>query len=163
MIIKPASRKDLFEFSAIEKEIFEEDAFGILILQQFLKKSMIFDKLIDKNTSEVIGFAIISKLRGNERNKEIIYNFLKKQKIKCCHIANFVIKKGYWGKGIGNRFLIDILNKIRKENCDYIILEVNKSNERAIELYHKHGFHIIGELTDYYASGADAFVMINEN
>lgn len=65
---------------------------------------------------------------------------------KTSHRTGFgvAIKKAYWGYGIGNQIMDAIIYNARIAGYEQIELEVVTDNERAISLYKKFGFEIIG-------------------
>jgi ribosomal protein S18 acetylase RimI-like enzyme len=54
------------------------------------------------------------------------------------------------GKGLGGLLLAKVLEEAPK-----VVLTVKKDNIRALRLYHKHGFEVVGHL-----SGAAAWIML---
>ncbi len=74
------------------------------------------------------------------------------------HILNFGIKKTFQGKGFGKLFLKFFLYNVNKKN---IFLEVFKDNRKAINLYKKFNFKIIGVRKNFY-KGKDAYIMMRE-
>jgi RimJ/RimL family protein N-acetyltransferase len=62
--------------------------------------------------------------------------------------VGFALHPDWWGKGIGNisvELLLDHLRRSGSKNAHNITLVVRKDNERAIKLYKKYGFELIGE------------------
>ena len=55
------------------------------------------------------------------------------------------IEKDYQGKGIGKKLIEAMLNHDRLDGIDNIYLDVFTENEKAIELYKKYDFRIIGK------------------
>lgn len=64
-------------------------------------------------------------------------------KNKVCYLGYLSVIKSEHGKGIGKLFMehVDIL--ARNKKCKKIILEVNKKNYAAINLYEKFGYTIV--------------------
>lgn len=61
--------------------------------------------------------------------------------------------------GLGTRMLC-ILLTIAEKRGGPVFLEVRTDNEAALNLYGRHGFHIVGVRKNYYQpSGADAYTM----
>ena len=58
--------------------------------------------------------------------------------------------------GVARKLIQNFINKV---NPREITLEVRKSNNAAINLYHSLGFEIISERKAYYSNNEDAFVM----
>lgn len=159
MKIEPATRNDFFTFAEIEKSIFGDDAFGVYILEEYFNRNVLFPKIIDPNTSTIIGFAIVT----NEKASSIHDSVMKKVKYdvyRCSHLVNFVLRKEFWGKGIGKNLMSYIIDETEKLGFSYMILEVNVKNKRAIGLYESLGFKIIEKIKKYYSSGLDAYVML---
>lgn len=59
-------------------------------------------------------------------------------------LHHFGVTPDLQGKGIGSRFLVEILRSIKKSGFQ-VKLEVGKENKRAIALYTKAGFQSLGE------------------
>ena len=57
MKITPVQHEDLLQLSRIEKDLFEEDAFGVFLLLHYLQNHLLFDKIVEK-PNEIIGFGI---------------------------------------------------------------------------------------------------------
>jgi len=57
-----------------------------------------------------------------------------------------------------SKFLLEFVNE-RAESFKRIILEVYVNNKKAIDIYNKNGYNIIGSEKDYYAPGYDAYIM----
>lgn len=64
-------------------------------------------------------------------------------------------------QGISQKLLNYALNKIIRENCISVSLEVDKNNSAAINLYLKNGFVKAAVRKNYY-NGQDAYLMIKE-
>ncbi|MFZ0391011.1 MAG: ribosomal protein S18-alanine N-acetyltransferase [Calditrichia bacterium] len=73
------------------------------------------------------------------------------------HLANIAIQPQLQGQGLGAYFLSEVLKM--KGETHYAILEVRKSNKRAIRLYKRFGFSVIMERVRYYRNGETALVM----
>lgn len=66
-----------------------------------------------------------------------------------CYISNIAVFKEFQNQKIGSlllKYLIDFM----KNNCDFISLEVRKSNLSAINLYEKFGFKKVGIRKNFY-------------
>lgn len=64
------------------------------------------------------------------------------------------------GNGIGIKLMNFFMQDARSQGVETISLEVRLSNEAAISLYKKCGFHQIGLRKNYYADGEDAALMV---
>lgn len=72
-------------------------------------------------------------------------------------LLSMAISPEYQNQGYGRILLEYVIKHVKKKRADSIFLEVRRSNTRALSLYQKEGFHIIGERKQYYPSeqGAD--------
>lgn len=77
-------------------------------------------------------------------------------------IVNFFIMKVYQGYGFGKMLLEFALDLCDLSNVKTISLEVRVDNERAINLYKKHGFKYSHIRYHYYDDGTDARVLIKK-
>ena len=66
------------------------------------------------------------------------------------HILNLCIDPEFRSLGYGDRLLDELLFRARSASVNEIFLEVRPSNETAIRLYRKKGFHQIAERPAYY-------------
>lgn len=82
--------------------------------------------------SKIIGFIIVS-MRMAE-----------------CHILNICIAFPYQHKGYGRKLLEYALENAQKNGITMAYLEVRRSNAKAINLYKKLQFDLVGERKNYY-------------
>lgn len=77
-----------------------------------------------------------------------------------CYITNVAVREGFRRRGFAEALVRNAV-KISEENkCYFITLEVRKSNEKAISLYSKCGFEILGERKDFYTEPKEnAYIM----
>ena len=73
------------------------------------------------------------------------------------HIATLAISPGQQGHGYGELLLSALLEQ--KGDAAFSLLEVRRSNLKAIQLYEKFGYKIIHTRNSYYRDGEDALVM----
>jgi ribosomal-protein-alanine N-acetyltransferase len=67
-----------------------------------------------------------------------------------CHILNLCIAYYWQRQGWGSKLLKHILMYAKQHGASIAYLEVRRSNSRAISLYKKLEFHIVGERKEYY-------------
>lgn len=71
-----------------------------------------------------------------------------------CHILNLCVARSFQHQGLGKKLLQFGLNHASKHGMGVAYLEVRRSNTRAISLYQKLNFHLIGERKGYYSTVA---------
>lgn len=74
------------------------------------------------------------------------------------HIMNVAVLPQYQGKGYGSVMMDFLLKESLEQGLPNVTLEVRKSNERAIRLYEKKGFLLVGVRPRYYMNGEDALI-----
>jgi ribosomal-protein-alanine N-acetyltransferase len=65
-------------------------------------------------------------------------------------LANIAVAPGCRGRGIGSRLLTAVLDMARDRGVEELFLEVRESNERAIDMYERRGFELLGRRVGYY-------------
>ena len=68
------------------------------------------------------------------------------------HILNLCVDPDHRAHGYGEQLLDEILGRAREAEVAEIFLEVRPSNETAIKLYRKKGFHQVANRPAYYQS-----------
>ncbi len=77
------------------------------------------------------------------------------------HLTNIAVVPEQRRKLVANRILDTILERAVEAGCQYVILEVRRSNTAARAFYEKHGFRLLYERPNYYRRPAeDAVVMV---
>lgn len=71
------------------------------------------------------------------------------------------VDPNYRKQHIASTLMDDMFRNCQKSGVNSIDLEVNVSNEKAINLYKKYGFKIVNIRKNYY-NGFDAYVMLKE-
>jgi ribosomal-protein-alanine N-acetyltransferase len=66
------------------------------------------------------------------------------------HILNLCVEPAYRSHGYGERMLDEILFRARASSVREIFLEVRPTNENALALYKKKGFHQVANRPAYY-------------
>ncbi len=75
------------------------------------------------------------------------------------HVISVAVLPDYRGRGIGAQMMRKVIDKLKEENMEEVILEVRVSNTIARSLYFKLGFHDEDILRRYYLDGEDAALM----
>lgn len=87
---------------------------------------------------------------GIEINKKIIGFIIVSLTYDECHILNLCISHAHQRQGWGRQLLMYALQAMQALGGQIAYLEVRRSNVKAIRLYQKLHFHLIGERKDYY-------------
>jgi ribosomal-protein-alanine N-acetyltransferase len=66
------------------------------------------------------------------------------------HVLNICVDRAHRSRGYGEQLLNEMLYRARISQVRQIFLEVRPSNEKAIALYRKKGFHQIANRPAYY-------------
>lgn len=93
--------------------------------------------------NSIVGFIIVS-LRAEE-----------------CHVLNLGVAHPFQKRGFGHQLLEHALQYAKQQGVGIAYLEVRRSNTRAISLYRKMKFLLVGERKDYYPTVSgheDAFI-----
>jgi ribosomal-protein-alanine N-acetyltransferase len=143
-VIEKVSLRDLNEIYRLEKKTFKSDSFSRNLLQSLIQANSLFFKLVSsKDSKKLIGYVILIK------DDEYRFNLI-----------NFLIKKKYQNKGYGSLLLKKTLSIVKKfPKINKVILNVRITNLRAINLYNKFGFEIIGKIANYYRDNESAYLM----
>ncbi|TFG03867.1 MAG: GNAT family N-acetyltransferase [Promethearchaeota archaeon] len=143
-MIEKVSLRDLNEIYRIEKKTFKSDSFSRKLLQSLIQSNSLFFKLVSpKGSKKLIGYVILIK------DDEYRFNLI-----------NFLIKKKYQSKGYGSLLLKKTLSIVKKiPRINKVILNVRITNLKAINLYNKFGFEIIGKIANYYRDNESAYLM----
>ncbi|WP_313341069.1 GNAT family N-acetyltransferase [Sedimentibacter sp.] len=96
----------------------------------------ILKRMIYSKNSIMIAAFIEGELAGNASISCV------SERIKLSHRASFgiAVKRKFWGMGIGNIILIEIIDKAKEIGFEQIELTVVENNYKAINLYEKFGF-----------------------
>jgi ribosomal protein S18 acetylase RimI-like enzyme len=139
MEIQAASLRDLGALRRLESAVFEKDAWPLLDLVAVLTWSDVvrLKAVIDH---EMVGF-----VAGDPRPAQ-----------NAGWIATIGVDPRYQGQGIGRALLHACEAQMKFPT---VKLTVRISNERAISLYEKEGYHTVDIWTKYYNDGEDGLVM----
>lgn len=75
-------------------------------------------------------------------------------------VNNLAIHPDFQGQGLGELAMRYVLNRLKENGVRFVSLEVRVSNHRALSLYRKLGFSILGVRKEYYSRPVeDAYVM----
>jgi len=78
---------------------------------------------------------------------------------KLGHVVSVAVNKNIRRKGVGERLMKEIIERLCSSGAKRIRIEVRESNLPAIKLYTKLGFTEEGKIKKYYADGESAILM----
>ncbi len=138
--LRSLSKADITQIMLIENAVhvvpWTEDTFYMCLQAGFLGWVLEHEKTI-------IGFVVVSF-----------------QQVEC-HILNIGVVHAYQRQGLGYQLMQHVLHLAKQKGTQIIYLEVRRSNARAIALYKKMDFQLVGERKDYYptvAGSEDALI-----
>ena len=105
-----------------------------------------YTSLVLEHSGKVIGYGIMSVAAGE------------------AHLLNLVLSDSARRMGNGRRLLEHLMDVARFAGAEGIYLEVRPSNQRALQLYERAGFELLGRRRGYYrARGGteDAVVLVH--
>ncbi|MFN4012276.1 MAG: ribosomal protein S18-alanine N-acetyltransferase [Aquificaceae bacterium] len=141
-MVREMQPSDLREVLKINEECFNSDAWS----KKAFEKEFSLDysyKFVLEEEGEIIGYVVVWQVYDEAT------------------IMSIAIKKEKWGKGYGKRLMEFIIGYF-KGRVKRLVLDVRRSNIRAIRLYQSFGFKIVSERRGYYSDGEDAFQMMLE-
>lgn len=98
-----------------------------------------------------------------DREQEIFAYFIVMPVLDELHLLNFAVDLAYQGQGYAKILMERLFAYASEHACASILLEVRRSNERAIAVYENAGFTSIGVRKGYYPAYGnqreDAIVM----
>ena len=101
------------------------------------------------------GFFLVAEVGGQLAGYAGVWVFAEE-----AHIMNIAVDPSCRRRGIGEALLLTLLARTVEMGARLAYLEVRPTNEQAIALYAKLGFHPYGRRPGYYAdTGEDALLM----
>ena len=140
-MIELMNLNDLDQVLAIEQECFTDPWSKQYFIDE-LNNTEVCSLFVEKENDEVIAFGSVWFMFEN------------------CDIVNIAVKKDYWRKGHGQKMLDHLINQANEHGCEFVHLEVRKSNEAAFNLYRKNGFIVVRTREHYYSNGEDGYDMV---
>lgn len=104
-----------------------------------------YTSVVLEHNGKVVGYGIMSVAAGE------------------AHLLNLALSESARRMGNGKRLLEHLMEVARQAGADGMYLEVRPSNQRALELYERAGFEVLGRRRGYYrARGGteDAVVLV---
>ncbi|MBL8513025.1 MAG: ribosomal protein S18-alanine N-acetyltransferase [Betaproteobacteria bacterium] len=82
--------------------------------------------------------------------RELVAYAVVMQALDEAHLLNIAVAAPWQGKGIGDRYMRQLIDSARAERLDMLFLEVRPSNVVGRHLYERLGFKQLGIRRDYY-------------
>lgn len=111
----------------IDLQTFAESTYSPYTAAAFLKMGRVFVLQADGGT---IGTCVC--FRSWERPNEVM-------------LLSMGIRPGWRGRGLGQRFVRGVMDRLRAKGIRSVTLLVGKDNRRALKVYQDVGFQIVGE------------------
>ncbi len=134
---------DLPEVLAIEKLCFPNPWSRETFLGEIQNRAISFPLvLVHREQKRIAGYVIFWQI-GDE-----------------AQINNVAVHPDFQGQGLGELAMRYVLGRLKENGVHFVSLEVRVSNQRALALYRKLGFSILGVRKEYYSRPVeDAYVM----
>src|SRR5690348_9405453 len=104
--------------------------------------------------------SFVAETGNGDRHGEIVGFVIVHTASDVSEIYNIAVDAAHARLGIGRQLMSAAIDESERRNAEKVMLEVRKSNERAIKFYFDFHFKIAGERKNYYSNPIeDAFVM----
>ena len=115
------------------------------------------DRLSRRSIARLIG-ARSAVFRIAARDGEIAGSFLLlfRKGSRVARLYSIAVATGHRGTGLSGMLMRDAEEAAGRRGAEVVRLEVREDNRRAVRLYERLGFALIGRRRNYYADGADA-------
>ena len=141
-MIRPMETEDLPEILALENELFPESPWP---REEFLYE-------MNDNPFSFLFVEVQDGVIAGYLDYWIMY-----ENAQLCNIG---VRTSYKRRGIGRKLLNYCIEQAQIAGCEYLSLEVRKSNTPAIRLYESAGFIDAAVRKNYYEDGEDARLMV---
>ncbi len=142
--LRPASLDDVEVLSELEELVFGDEVHRISRRQwRYLVSRPGNRTLIAELAGQVAGALVLTCRSGG----------------RVLRVYSLAVHPQARRRGIARLFLAEAEAFARRERFDIIHLEVARTNQPAITLYHAAGFSAVATLRDYYGLGADGLRM----
>jgi len=75
------------------------------------------------------------------------------------HIDSIAVEPDSQHRGIGCRLLESFIERIRRQHCDIVTLEVSPVNKAGMAFFARYGFRKVHRLRNYYGKGLHGLLM----
>lgn len=113
--------------------------------------------LFENDISNPMAYYVLAVLN----NKVIGYCGLYKV-LDEADITNIAVHPDFRGNGLAQMLLDNIFEHCKLSRISKITLEVRESNKKAINLYNKKGFRVVGERKNYYSDNCETAILMTK-
>ncbi len=113
--------------------------------------------LFENDISNPMAYYVLAVLN----NKVIGYCGLYKV-LDEADITNIAVHPDFRGNGLAQMLLDNIFEHCKLSRISKITLEVRESNKKAINLYNKKGFRVVGERKNYYSDNRETAILMTK-
>lgn len=144
MAARPLDPSDLDRVAAIERATFS-DPWSRRSFDELLGKPHVRALAVDGDDGRLAGYAVCQVAAGE------------------AEILNLAVDPAARRRGLGGQLLDAALGALRRAGTTVVFLEVRQSNQAAIRLYERAGFHVVTLRRAYYRNPTEhALVMALE-
>ncbi|MBN1677409.1 MAG: GNAT family N-acetyltransferase [Candidatus Thermoplasmatota archaeon] len=145
MIVRLASVDDLPGLMSVEERCFGTEKFSQETVLAFLIRDDAF-VVVAEDSREFVGSAMC--LASSEEREG--------------RIASLAVPGPMRGRGVGAMLLRQCEKIFEGLGLTTYTLEVETTNEKAISMYHSHGYEVAGLIQDFYGLGRPAYFMVKK-
>lgn len=142
VVVRQVQANDITAVYEIEQQCFLTDRLSKRSLKHFARAGS-HDFIVLTVDERIVGYAIVLYREGT----------------LLARLYSLAIDPVQRGKGYAQQLLDAAQYSAVERGCVYLRLEVNESNQGAIQLYQKHRYKRIGYIKAYYEDGANALKM----
>jgi ribosomal protein S18 acetylase RimI-like enzyme len=128
----------------IDLQTFSESTFSTYTALAFLKNGHVFLLRAD---SVVIGTCVLMRCWGQPDEGMVL---------------SMGIRPGWRGRGLGQRFLLGVLERLRQRGLRAVSLMVGADNRRAIRVYQDVGFEVVETTLEDHRTG-ESFLLLRRS
>jgi ribosomal protein S18 acetylase RimI-like enzyme len=140
--IRDVTSADLTQLIALEKSCFATDRLSKRSFSHWIKSTQcVF--LIAESHGQIVAYGLVIMRKGT----------------RLARLYSIAVDQNIEGRGIGRQLLLALEKKTVAAGKLFLRLEVEKTNQRAINLYQFMGYKIFGDYEHYYENNGDAFRM----
>ena len=140
--IRDVTSADLTQLIALEKRCFATDRLSKRSFSHWIKSTQcVF--LIAESHGQIVAYGLVIMRKGT----------------RLARLYSIAVDQNIEGRGIGRQLLLALEKKTVAAGKLFLRLEVEKTNQRAINLYQAMGYKIFGDYEHYYENNGDAFRM----